>query len=98
MCLIGNVPLAAVLWAGGVGFPGLLAFLYADLIVPPLLDVHRRYFGWRVAAYIGGIFFVTMALAALIVYLAFAALGWMPSRDINVQAEMTQFSLNYSSG
>ena len=96
VCSIGNVPLAAVLWAGGASFSGVLAFLYADLIVLPLLDIYRRYFGWRMAAYIGGIFFVTMALAALIVDLAFTALGWIPSRDINVQAEMTQFSLNYT--
>ncbi|MEG9524950.1 MAG: permease [Hyphomicrobiales bacterium] len=96
VCSIGNVPLAAVLWAGGASFSGVLAFLYADLIVLPLLDIYRRYFGWRMAAYVGGVFFVTMALAALIVDLAFTGLGWIPSRDVDVQAQMTTFSLNYT--
>jgi uncharacterized membrane protein YraQ (UPF0718 family) len=96
VCSIGNVPLAAVLWAGGASFSGVLAFLYADLIVLPLLDIYRRYFGWRMAAYIGGVFFATMALAALIVDLAFTGLGWIPSRDVDVQAQMTTFSLNYT--
>jgi uncharacterized membrane protein YraQ (UPF0718 family) len=66
VCSIGNVPMAAVLWGAGVSFGGVLAFLYADLIVIPLLDVYRRYYGWKMAAYIGGIFYVTMAAAALI--------------------------------
>lgn len=96
VCSIGNVPLAAVLWAGGASFSGVLAFLYADLIVIPLLDIYRRYFGWRMAAYIGGVFFVTMAVAALIVDLLFAALGWIPPRATNVTAQMTEFSLNYT--
>ena len=96
VCSIGNVPLAAVLWAGGASFSGVLAFLYADLIVIPLLDIYRRYFGWKMATYIGGVFFVTMAVAALIVDLAFDALGWIPPRDTNVTAQMTEFSLNYT--
>ena len=96
VCSIGNVPLAAVLWAGGASFSGVLAFLYADLIVIPLLDIYRRYFGWRMAAYIGAVFFVTMAVAALVVDLAFSALGWVPPRDTNVTAQMTEFSLNYT--
>ncbi len=66
VCSIGNVPLAAVLWAGGASFGGVLAFLYADLIVLPLLDTYRRYFGWKMAAYIGGVFYVTMVIASLI--------------------------------
>jgi hypothetical protein len=57
VCSIGNVPMAAVLWGAGVSFGGVLAFLYADLIVVPLLDVYRRYYGWKMAAYIGGIFY-----------------------------------------
>ena len=75
VCSIGNVPLAAVLWAGGASFGGVLAFLYADLLVLPLLDVYRRYFGWRMAAFMAGLFFVTMALSALIMDLAFHGAG-----------------------
>lgn len=96
VCSIGNVPLAAVLWAGGASFSGVLAFLYADLIVIPLLDIYRRYFGWRMAAYIGGLFFATMAAAALIVDLTFTGLGWVPPRETDVQARMTTFSFNYT--
>ena len=57
---IGNVPMAAVLWGAGISFGGVLAFLYADLIVLPLLDVYRRYYGWKMAAYIGAVFYATM--------------------------------------
>ncbi len=96
VCSIGNVPLAAILWAGGASFGGVLAFLYADLIVLPLLDVYRRYFGWRMAAYIGGIFFVTMAAAALVMDLAFSALGLVPTPNENIRAQLTDFSLNYT--
>ena len=60
VCSIGNVPMAAVLWGAGVSFGGVLAFLYADLIVLPLLDVYRRYYGWKMAAYIAGVFYATM--------------------------------------
>ena len=96
VCSIGNVPLAAVLWGGGASFGGVLAFLYADLIVLPLLDVYRRYFGGRMALYIAVIFFITMTLSALLVDLAFSAIGWVPAQNTNVRAEMTHFSLNYT--
>ena len=96
VCSIGNVPLAAVLWASGISFGGVLAFLYADLIVLPLLDVYRRHYGWRMAAYIGAVFFATMMLSGLLMDLAFTALGLVPASDHNIRAEMTHFSLNYT--
>ncbi len=96
VCSIGNVPMAAVLWGAGVSFGGVLAFLYADLIVLPLLDVYRRYYGWKMAAYIAGVFYATMVVSALIMDLAFNALGWIPQRRPNMQAEMVHFSLNYT--
>ena len=96
VCSIGNVPLAAVLWGGGASFGGILAFLYADLIVLPLLDVYRRYFGLKMAAYIGGMFFITMVLAAIVMGLAFTALGWVPEHDSNVRSNVIHFSLNYT--
>ncbi len=96
VCSIGNVPLAAVLWSSGISFGGVLAFLYADLIVLPLLDVYRRYYGWRMAAYIGAIFLVTMMLAGLLMDLLFTALGLVPTTNHNIRAEMTHFSLNYT--
>lgn len=96
VCSIGNVPLAAVLWAGGASFGGVLSFLYADLLVLPLLDVYRRYFGWRMAAFMAALFFVTMALSALVMDLAFTVLGLVPSHDTDVRAQLTHFSLNYT--
>ncbi|WP_342154363.1 permease [Methylorubrum sp. SB2] len=96
VCSIGNVPLAAVLWAGGASFGGVLAFLYADLIVLPLLDTYRRYLGWRMAAYIGGVFYMTMVIAALVMDLSFTGLGLIPSHDTNVREQLTHFSLNYT--
>ena len=96
VCSIGNVPLAAVLWAGGASFGGVLAFLYADLIVLPLLDTYRRYFGWRMAAYIGGVFYVTMVIASLIMDMSFTGLGLVPGHEADVRAQLTHFSLNYT--
>ena len=96
VCSIGNVPMAAVLWGAGVSFGGVLAFLYADLIVLPLLDVYRRYYGWKMAAYIAVILYVTMVAAALIMDLAFTALGWVPATRPNMAVAMEHFSLNYT--
>jgi uncharacterized membrane protein YraQ (UPF0718 family) len=96
VCSIGNVPMAAVLWGAGISFGGVLAFLYADLIVIPLLDVYRRYYGWRMAAYIGAIFYATMAISAMIMDAAFRAFGWIPARNPNIRAEMTHFAIDYT--
>lgn len=96
VCSIGNVPLAAILWASGISFGGILAFLYADLIVLPLLDVYRRYYGWRMAAYISAIFFATMVLSGLIMDLVFTSLGLVPTPNHNIRIQMTHFSLNYT--
>ncbi len=96
VCSIGNVPLAAVLWAGGASFGGVLAFLYADLIVLPLLDVYRRYFGWRMAVYIGALFYATIAIAGAIMELAFTALGLVPAQRGDVRGDLMSFSLDYT--
>jgi uncharacterized protein len=96
VCSIGNVPMAAVLWAGGAGFGGVLAFLYADLIVLPLLDVYRKYYGWKMALYIGGIFYVTMAAAAILMDLAFRALHLVPEHPVFSPVMQPAFSFNYT--
>jgi uncharacterized membrane protein YraQ (UPF0718 family) len=95
VCSIGNVPLAAVLWSGGASFGGVIAFLSADLIILPLLDVYRRYFGWRMMLFMAAIFYAAMAAAALIVDLVFKAIGIVPQRG-HLAAQMTTFSLNYT--
>jgi uncharacterized protein len=96
VCSIGNVPMAAVLWAGGAGFGGVLAFLYADLIVLPLLDVYRKYYGWKMAAYIGIVFYATMAAAAIVMDLAFRALHLVPAHPLSSPVLEPAFSFNYT--
>jgi uncharacterized membrane protein YraQ (UPF0718 family) len=78
VCSVGNVPLAAVLWSGGISFAGVLAFLFADLIVLPIVAAYIKYYGRRYAARIVALMFVTMACAALAVDAAFSALGLVP--------------------
>ncbi len=67
VCSVGNVPLAAVLWAGGISFPGVIAFIYADLIIIPLVLIYRRYYGGRLAAVLVAVMFGAMGAAALVV-------------------------------
>ncbi len=78
VCSIGNVPLAAVLWNGGISFGGVVAFIFADLIVLPVLDIYRRYYGWRMAGFLLATFYATMVAAGLVVELVFGALGLVP--------------------
>src|SRR5436190_20421053 len=95
VCSIGNVPLAAVLWNGGISFGGVIAFIFADLIVLPVLDIYRKYYGWRMSAVLFVIFYAAMAATGLIVELLFGGLGLVPSeRDAKVvEASVT---LNYT--
>ncbi|MBV9817117.1 MAG: permease [Solirubrobacterales bacterium] len=79
VCSVGNVPLAAVLWSGGIGFSGVLAFLFADLIVLPIIAIYRKYYGAGFAARITLLMLVTMIAAALIVTGVFDLLGAIPS-------------------
>src|SRR5213078_2109803 len=79
VCSIGNVPLAAVLWSGGITFAGVLAFIFADLIVLPIVAAYRKYYGWSFAMRITALMFVTMVIAALIVDAAFSAAGLVPT-------------------
>jgi uncharacterized protein len=75
VCSVGNVPLAAILWNGGISFGGVLAFIFADLIILPILDIYRRYYGRRMMLFILGTFYLAMAGAGLIVDLIFKPLG-----------------------
>jgi uncharacterized protein len=88
VCSVGNVPLAAVLWSGGISFAGVLAFLFADLIVLPILAIYRKYYGTRFAVRIAGLMFTTMLIAALIVNGVFSALGAIPSGPRPTRADI----------
>jgi uncharacterized protein len=78
VCSVGNVPLAAVLWSGGISFGGVMAFIYADLIVLPIVFVYRKYYGWKFALRITALMYVVMVLAALVVDGLFNLLGIVP--------------------
>jgi uncharacterized membrane protein YraQ (UPF0718 family)/YHS domain-containing protein len=78
VCSFGNVPLAAVLWSGGLSFAGVMAFIFADLIVLPIVLAYRKYYGTRFALRITALMLVTMIVAALVVDLVFSALGLVP--------------------
>jgi uncharacterized membrane protein YraQ (UPF0718 family) len=79
VCSIGNVPLAAVLWSGGISFAGVMAFIFADLIVLPIIAAYRKYYGTAFALRITALMFVTMVIAALAVDGLFSAAGLIPS-------------------
>jgi uncharacterized membrane protein YraQ (UPF0718 family) len=85
VCSVGNVPLAAILWAGGIGFSGVISFIFADLIILPIISIHRRYYGGRVSAYLLAVSYATMVLAGLAVGLLFRVLGRTPqNRSVTV--------------
>jgi uncharacterized membrane protein YraQ (UPF0718 family) len=85
VCSIGNVPLAAVLWNGGISFGGVVSFIFADLIIIPILLIYRKYYGTKMALTILGIFYAAMVIAGYIVEFAFGALGLVPAtRNANV--------------
>jgi hypothetical protein len=78
VCSIGNVPLAAVLWSGGISFAGVVAFLFADLIVIPIVLIYRKYYGGAFTVRIVALMFVSMMIAALVVDALFSGLGLIP--------------------
>jgi uncharacterized protein len=85
VCSIGNVPLAAVLWNGGISFGGAISFIFADLIVLPILRIYGKYYGRRVSLFLLVTFYVTMVAAGLLVEIVFGAFGLIPSeRDAKV--------------
>jgi hypothetical protein len=93
VCSVGNIPLAAVLWNGGISFGGVVAFIFADLIVLPVLNIYRKYYGLKVAGFLFVTFYTAMAVAALIVELIFAALGFIPSEH---RARVVEASISWN--
>jgi YHS domain-containing protein len=96
VCSVGNVPLAAVLWSGGISFAGVLAFLFADLIVLPILAIYRKYYGMAFTVRITALMLVTMAVAALAVNGLFSLLGAVPSGPRPTRADIfSDIAVNY---
>jgi uncharacterized protein len=95
VCSIGNVPLAAVLWNGGISFGGVMAFIFADLIVLPILNIYRKYYGWRMSLFLLATFYAAMVVAGLAVELVFGLLGLIPDEH-NARVVEASIQLNYT--
>ena len=97
VCSVGNIPLASVLYHGGITFGGAISFIYADLIIIPLILIYRRYYGTKLALWITGIFYVSMAATGIVIDLLFHSLNWIPPRHVmGKMTEMHFFEMNYT--
>jgi len=96
VCSIGNVPLAAVLWNGGISFGGVIAFIFADLIVLPILDIYRKYYGMKVSVFLFATFYAAMVGASLLVEFLFEAVGLIPATHTAKVLEAS-ITFNYTS-
>jgi uncharacterized membrane protein YraQ (UPF0718 family) len=92
-CSVGNVPLAAVLYNGGISFGGVIAFIFADLIIIPILLIYRKYYGWRMTLVLLGAFYLTMVVTGYVVELVFGALGLPPDHG---QAKIVAQSIEWN--
>jgi hypothetical protein len=92
---MGNIPIATVLNANGVLFAGIMGFIYSDLMVPPLVMINAKYYGWRVALYIAAVMYVSIVATALILNYLFGALGITPESGRKVE-DVAQFSFDYT--
>jgi uncharacterized membrane protein YraQ (UPF0718 family) len=95
VCSIGNVPLAAVLWNGGISFGGVVAFIFADLIILPILIIYRKYYGTKMMLILLGIFYATMVAGGYIIEFLFGGLGLIPAHRTAHVAE-TAITWNYT--
>ncbi len=96
VCSIGNVPLAVVLWKGGISFGGVVAFIFADLLILPILNIYRKYYGPRMAAFLLGTFYAAMVAAGYLVEFTFGGLGLVPDQS-DAKIPMAGVSWNYTS-
>ncbi|MEN3318073.1 MAG: uncharacterized protein V7643_1474 [Mycobacterium sp.] len=79
VCSIGNVPLAAVLWNGGISFGGVIAFIFADLLVLPILNIYRKYYGIKMMFVLLGTFYAAMVAAGYMIEILFSAANLIPA-------------------
>jgi uncharacterized membrane protein YraQ (UPF0718 family) len=97
VCSIGNAPLAAVLWNGGISFGGVISFVFADLIIIPLLFIYAKYYGRRMAWFLFGTFYATMAAAGYVIEFVFGPLGLIPNGPRQAHVGDQTISWNYTS-
>jgi uncharacterized membrane protein YraQ (UPF0718 family) len=96
VCSIGNVPLAAVLWNGGISFGGVVSFIFADLLIIPILFIYKKYYGARMAWFLLGTFYLTMVAAGYVIELVFAPLGLVPSGPRHANVGQDGITWNYT--
>lgn len=92
---MGNIPLATVLNANGVMFAGIMGFIYSDLMVPPLVTINAKYYGWRLALYVAGIMYISIVITALILHYLFLLLQITPE-SARAVGDVAQFKLDYT--
>jgi len=95
VCSVGNVPLAAVLYNGGISFGGVISFMFADLIIVPVLLIYRKYYGTRMMLVLLGVFYATMVAGGYVVELVFGGLGLVPAHGA-AHADTVAISWNYT--
>jgi uncharacterized membrane protein YraQ (UPF0718 family) len=96
VCSIGNVPLAAVLWNGGISFGGVASFIFADLIILPILNIYRKYYGIKVSGFLLVTFYAAMVLAGYAVEIIFGVFGLIPERHLGHVPMASGVTLNYT--
>jgi uncharacterized membrane protein YraQ (UPF0718 family) len=94
-CSVGNVPLAAVLWNGGTSFGRVASFIFGDLIIPPILNIYRKYYGGKMTIFLAVTFYLSMVVAALLVEGLFQALAWVPHQRHTAIVDAA-ITLNYT--
>lgn len=92
---MGNIPISTILASSGVTFAGIMAFIYSDLVVPPIVAVNKKYYGWKTALYIAGIFYISIILTALILHFSFLSFGILPE-GANIIMDENPFQINYT--
>lgn len=92
---MGNIPIATILASSGVTFAGIMAFIYSDLVVPPIVAVNKKYYGAKTAFYIAGVFYVAIVLTALTLHFSFSSLGILPD-TINAIMNESPFQIDYT--
>jgi hypothetical protein len=93
---MGNIPLASIIYGNGVSFAGVMAFIFSDLVVFPVIRVNAKYYGWKLALYILGIFLATLVITSLILHYGFSLLGILPQSSGQTAAEADRFAIDYT--
>ena len=94
---MGNIPIAAILFANGVSFAGVIAFIFSDLVVFPVVRINAKYYGWKMALYIVGVFLSALVITALLLHYGFSAFGILPQSSAASSSASTQrFAIDYT--